>query len=116
MSKNLLYLILAPLLVALVISVISDIKRTLNPPVAEYKIGDRVIYRQFVRNGNRPSTRLVGGEVIKVYQHKKTGEPYYMLKIYSEEIDVRIVSEMDIECSKEEFKDFPTFNKKPVDK
>ena len=116
MSRNLLYLILAPLLVALLISVISDIKRNLNPPVAEYKIGDRVICRQLTRNGNRPSTRLVGGEVIKVYQHKKTGEPYYMLKIYAEEIDVRIVSEIEIECTEKEFGNFPTFNKKPVDK
>lgn len=86
MSKNLLYLILTPLLVALVISVINDIKRSLNPPVAEYKIGDRIICEQFTRNGNRPSTRLIGGEVIKVYQHKRTGEPYYMLKIYSKKL------------------------------
>lgn len=116
MNKNLQLLILTPLFIILVISIINDIKRNLNPPKAEYKIGDKVIYRQFIHKDHRPSTRLVGSEVIKVYQHKKTREPYYMLKIYSKDIDVRIVRELDIECTAEEFGDFPTFNKKHVDK
>lgn len=98
--------IISSLVTLLILSIIRDVKRCKQIPEHIYKIGDRVIYKQC----NCKVNRLVGCEIIELRRYTKSKKTCYKVKVYTEDIDIWVIAEEDIQCTEEQLGFFPTYN------